>query len=234
MPRYLRSLIVMVLGTMSFATLAQEVLRPDERQELWVAGAVQGRLPGFMKDVLRDTYKRLRVRSELGYRSADVFFAGKQTYLDVNLRYKISDLLSVAYEHRFARTAREIGSRQRSIVQVQLNKTFERIETDYRFIYQHSYIEWGGQREVFRNRFQGGYNFRNWKFDPQLSVEFFTWASNKGWSYFGTRWSVGTEYSFSKAHSLGLNLIHDRERNVAWPTHRWIGSITYSLNLRDL
>ena len=216
------------------AAHAQDVLRPAVRQEYWIAAAVQGRLPGFLKDPLGDMYKRLRLRSELGYRSADVFFAGKQTYLDVNLRYKISDLLSVAYEHRFAFRTSDVGVQQRSIFQAQLTKTFTRIETDYRFIYQHSYIEWGEQREVFRNRFQLGYNFSNWKLDPQLGVEFFTWAGNKGLAYFGTRWSLGTSYTINKAHSLGLSLIHDRERDIAWPTRRWIWSFTYALNLRDL
>lgn len=213
---------------------AQEVLRPAVRQELWAAAAMQGRLPVFMKDLMGDSYKRVRLRNELGYRSADVFFAGKQTYLDVNLRYKISDLLSVAYEHRFASRSNATGIQNRSIVQADLAKTFTRVETGYRFIYQHSYIEWGDRREVFRNRFQLGYNFKNWKLDPQLSVEFFTWAGNKGLSHFGTRWALGTEYAFSKAHSLGLSLLHDRERDIAWPTRRWIWSVTYSLNLRDL
>jgi Protein of unknown function (DUF2490) len=214
---------------------AQDVLRPDVRSELWVAAAVQGRLPGFLKDPLgSDIYRRIRVRGELGYRSADVFFAGRQTYLDVNLRYKISDLVSVAFEHRFASRGSVPGLRQRSILQAQVGKAFERWEPDYRFIYQHSYIEWGNQREVFRNRFQLGYNFKDCKFDPQLSVEFFTWASNQGWSYFGTRWALGTEYSFSKAHSLAVSLLNDRERDKAWPTHRWIWSFTYSLNLREI
>lgn len=216
------------------ASFAQEVLRPAVRQEYWLAAAMQGRLPAFLKDPLGDAYRKLRVRNEIGYRSADVFFAGKQTYLDVNLRYKISDLVSVAYEHRFAVRGNETGLRQRSIVQAQLTKTFTRIDVDYRFIYQHSYIEWGDQREVFRNRFQLGYNFKNWKLDPQIGVEFFTWAGNKGLSYFGTRWALGTEYTLSKAHSLGLSLIHDRERDIAWPTRRWIWSFTYNLNLRDL
>lgn len=213
---------------------AQDVLRPTVRQEFWVAAAVQGRLPGFTKGLLGDGYKRFRLRNELGFRSADVFFAGKQTYLDVNLRYKISDLLSVAYEHRFATRSSAVGLQHRSIVQAQLTKSFDRLETDYRFIYQHSYIEWGGQREVFRNRFQLGYNIKGWKFDPQASVEFFTWASNKGLSYFGTRWSVGTSYDIGKAHTLSLSLLNDRERDKAWPTHRWIWSFTYALNLRDL
>lgn len=225
-------LVVVVLACV--LAHAQEMLRPAVRQELWVSAAVQGRLPGFLKDPLGDHYKRIRLRNELGYRSADVFFAGRQTYLDVNLRYKISELLSVAYEHRFASRASVAGIQNRSIVQAQLAKTFSRLDVDYRFIYQHSYIEWGDQREVFRNRFQIDYDLKDWKLDPQVSLEFFTWAGNKGLSHFGTRWSLGTDYKLSKGHVIGLSLVHDRERDIAWPTRRWIWSLTYSLNLRDL
>ena len=230
----LRRALLLLVFPLAHWVQAQEVMRPDVRQELWMAAAVQGRLPTFMKEMLGDSYKRIRLRNELGYRSADVFFAGKQVYLDINLRYKINDLLSVAYEHRFATRADVTGIQNRSIFQADLAKTFTRVETEYRLIYQHSYVDWGGQREVFRNRFKLGYNFKNWKLDPQMSVEFFTWASNQGWSYFGTRWQIGTEYAFSKAHSIEVSLLNDRERAVAWPTHRWIWTFTYSLNLRDL
>ncbi|HRH39009.1 MAG TPA: hypothetical protein PK760_11715, partial [Flavobacteriales bacterium] len=65
-------------------------------------------------------------------------------------------------------------------------------------------------------------------------LEFFTWLSNKGVSYFGTRWQVNTTYQLNKANALTFALLHDRERDVAWPTHRWIWSFTYALNLREL
>ncbi|HRH37508.1 MAG TPA: hypothetical protein PK760_04140, partial [Flavobacteriales bacterium] len=124
---------------------AQEPLRPEVKQEMWLATALQSRLPKFTAGLLGDAYKRIRVRNELGYRSADVFFAGKQYYLDVNVRYKLGDIVSVAYEHRFAKRTEQYGLRHRSILQVQATKEFGRLEADYRFIYQHSYIEWGGQ-----------------------------------------------------------------------------------------
>ncbi|MBL0126842.1 MAG: DUF2490 domain-containing protein [Flavobacteriales bacterium] len=232
--RLRRSVLLLLTLCGLGAVQAQEALRPAVRTELWTAAVVQGRLPKFMKDVLGKSYKRVRMRNELGYRSADVFFAGRQTYLDVNLRYKLSSLVDVAYEHRFAIRPDQAGLQHRNIWQAEVGKSFGRWEPGYRFIYQHSYVEWGKQREVFRNRFQVGYKFKNWKLDPQLGVEFFTWASNKGMSYFGTRWSLGTAYNIGKAHSIGLTLLNDRERDVAWPTRRWIWSFTYALNLRDL
>ena len=115
----LRPLVLGCLVLCCAAVHSQEPLRPAVRQEYWASAAVQGRLPGFFKGILGDSYKRIRMRNELGYRSSDVFFAGRQTYLDVNLRYKISDLLSVAYEHRFATRSSAVGLQHRSIVQAQ-------------------------------------------------------------------------------------------------------------------
>ncbi|WKZ64857.1 MAG: DUF2490 domain-containing protein [Flavobacteriales bacterium] len=229
-----RSLLITALLLAALSASAQEPLRPERRQELWLSVAATGRLPGFLKDPLGDRYKRFRLRAELGYRSADVFFAGRQTYLDVNLRYKAASWLNVAFEHRFAARSAQTGLRHRSILQAEASHEIDRFTGEYRFVYQHTYIPFGGQREVLRNRFRLGYDFRKWKLDPEVSVEFFTWAGYKGWSYFGTRWSVGTSYAFSKAHSLSAALVHDRERDIAWPTHRWIASVTYGLSLRDL
>ena len=228
----LRSLLTGLLGCASVLCIAQERLRPATRQELWASFAVQGGAPNVLYDLLGNVRaERLRFGAELGYRSADVFFAGKQVYLDMNARYKFSDLLSVGVEHRVA--SRSTGSiQQRSIVQAMLRKEFGRFKADYRFIYQHSYIEWGDQREVFRNRFDLAYNIKGWKLDPEFGVEFFSWLGNKGFSYFGTRYHFGTEVSLGKGHALGLNLIHDRERDVAYPTHRWIWSVGYTMNLR--
>lgn len=213
---------------------AQDALRPATRSEVWASAAVQGRLPVFLKDVLGGSYKNLRMRSELGYRSTDVFFEGRQFYLDVNLRYKLDKGVAVAFEHRFAKRASADGLRHRSIVQLELDRNVGRFSLGYRSLWQHSYVEWGGQREVFRNRFELGYDIPKWKFDPEASIEFFNWARPEGWSYFGTRYRLGTQYKLKKGHALSLALVHDRERDRAWPTHRWITSVTYALNLRQL
>jgi hypothetical protein len=227
-------LLLAALAVAPCAMRAQDALRPGTRSEMWVSAAVQGRMPLFLKDALGGAYKNLRIRSELGYRSTDVFFAGRQVYLDVNLRYKLDKGVAVAFEHRFAKRASADGLRQRSIIQLELDRSFGRFGLGYRVLWQHSYIEWGMQREVFRNRFEAGYDIPKWKLDPEVSIEFFNWARPEGWSYFGTRYRLGTQYRMSKAHSISLALVHDRERDRAWPTHRWITSVTYVLNLRQL
>ncbi len=230
----LRALVVFLALLPALCGAAQEALRPATRQELWLSGVVQGRLPAFLKDRLGSAYKDLRVRSELGYRSTDVFFEGRQVYLDVNLRYRLAKGVAVAFEHRFAKRAAADGLRHRSIVQLELDHSIGRFSGAYRVLWQHAYIPFGGQREVFRNRFELAYDIPKWKLDPEVSVEFFNWARPEGWSYFGTRYRLGTQYRLNKAHGISLALVHDRERDRAWPTHRWITSVTYVLNLRQL
>jgi len=87
-------------------------------------------------------------------------------------------------------------------------------------------------REVFRNRFEAAYNIPKFKLDPEFSMEFFTWAGHQGWTYFGTRYQLGTSWSPRKGHDLGMALVHDRERSVPWPVYRWIYSLSYSIDLR--
>lgn len=228
-----RITVVAALG-LALPGYAQEALRPQQRQELWLSAAVTSRLPESLRGDLGTHYKRIRLRGELGYRSADVFFAGRQVFVDLNARYKATKWLTLAVEHRFAGRTGQAGLRNRSIIEAEAERRSGRSTATYRFIYQHSYVELGGQREVFRNRIQLEHDIRKWKLDPQASVELFTWASYRGLSYFGTRWQVGTQVALAKGHSLTAMLVHDRERDIAWPTHRWIGSFTYTLSLRDL
>lgn len=230
----MRRLLLVVATALPLLVVAQEPLRPVARQELWVSAAFSTRLPEAWRGALGQHYKKIRVRGELGYRSADTFFAGRQVFLDVNARYKAATWLFLALEHRFAGRTGDPGMRNRSIMQAEARKDLGRLTTEYRFIYQHSYIERTGQREVLRHRLQLGLDIKKWKLDPELSVELFTWAGYRGWSCFGTRWQLGTQVSLAKGHALTLALVHDRERDIAWPTHRWIGSFTYAMSLNEL
>lgn len=230
----MRCLLLFIAAALHSMLLAQEPLRPAQRQEIWVSAALSSRLPEAWRGPLGRHYKKIRVRGELGYRSADTFFAGRQIFLDVNVRYKAAKWLFLAFEHRFAGRTGDPGLRNRSILQAEAQKAMGRLTAEYRFIYQHSYVEWTGQREVLRNRLQLNLDIKKWKLDPELSVELFSWAGYKGLSYFGTRWQLGTQIGLAKGHALTLAMVHDRERDIAWPTHRWIGSFTYAVSLREL
>ena len=72
--------------------IAQEPLRPETRQELWTSIGVRGKVPAFLHPIVSDeVIRRLRFSGDLGYRSADVFLAGRQIYLDLGARYTLKD-----------------------------------------------------------------------------------------------------------------------------------------------
>jgi hypothetical protein len=211
---------------------AQERTLPEQQQELWASFGLKGQLPAVFADMIgEEARKRIRLGAELGYRSTDAFFAGRQIYLDLDMRYKVSKLVDIGIEQRFAYLP-DSKNRQRTGLKVMVSETFDRLTVGYRFSYQHNYREWGEVREVFRNRFEAAYDIPKFQLDPEFSAEFFTWAGNQGWLYFGTRYQLGTTWSPTKGHDLGIALVHDRERGVAWPVYRWIYSLSYSIDLR--
>jgi hypothetical protein len=213
------------------ASWAQERARPEIKQELWASFGVQGR-PSFLEGLLGKSFtKKLRTNGELGYRSADSFFAGRQFYMDLGIAYKLNDHVTVGTEGRYAHRS-DAADRQRLCALFKYETQVDRLDLGYRFDYQHNFRPFGEVREVLRNKFIAGYNIPKWKFDPQLSVEFFTWAGNTGLSYFGTRYKLGTTFDLKKGHSLGIGVLHDRERMVYAPTYRFMFSVEYGINLR--
>lgn len=223
--------ILLLLVALPIRSLAQERARPTIDQELWMSAAVEGRA-SFLGGLLgKDVAKRFRTSGELGYRSADSFFAGRQTYLDAGIGYKVNDHVSVGGEARYAYRS-GLEDRQRACIMFQYRTEVDRLEIGYRFDYQHNFRSYGEQREILRNRVSAGYNFPEWKLDPRFSVEFFTWLGYLGPTYFGTRYKLSTEWSFRKGQTLGFGVLHDRERMVYAPIHRFIAAVDYSINLR--
>jgi hypothetical protein len=230
----MRRPLLLLFVLLSVAAMAQgDRLRPRQQQELWTSFTVQGGLPGFMKDLVgKGAMKRFRLTTELGYRSADVFFAGRQVYIEPSVRYKLSDHWLLTVEHRAAfRPGRT--NRHRTCLTVNYRTQWKRFKFNHRLSYQHNYRDFGEQREVVRNRSLLTYDFRNFKLDPEISTEFFTWFGHRGARYIGVRHTIGTDWSINKVHSIGFKLVHDREHGVAWPTYRWIYAISYTFDLRE-
>lgn len=224
-------LLLLLLAAPLFA---QERARPVRSSELWSSLTVNGSLPGFFKTrVPKTTARRIRLSGEIGYRSADTFFAGRQLYTDLGGRYKINDHVSAGLEHRIAFRG-QATTRQRTGLQVLLSTRWKRFDLGYRFNYQHNYRPFGSQREMLRNRFTVEYNIPKFKLDPEVSAELFTWAGHRGWLYRGVRYKLGTAWAITKAHELGFDVVHDREVGVASPEYRWIWSLSYSMDLRKL
>jgi len=221
-------LVVMLTGNLLHA---QERTKPEVTQELWSSFALQGRAT-ILKGILgKNIAKRIKTNTELGYRSTDAFFAGKQVYLDLGAGYKVSDHVSVGGEFRYAYRT-DAADRQRLCALFEYSTTVDRLDLGYRFDYQHNFRPFGDVREVFRNKFSAGYNIPKFKFDPKFSVEFFQWAGPQGLIYFGTRYKLGTEWSPKKGHTLGFGVVHDRERMIYAPSYRVIAAIDYTINLR--
>ena len=210
---------------------AQERAMPILGEQLWSSIAIKGRPPKFFNDIIgKETRKKFQIGAEFGYRSADSFLAGRQYYMDAGISYDVSKLLTIGVEQRYAyRPGNE--DRTRTIVQAVLSGDVKRFKLNYRFRYQHNYRDYGEEREVFRNRFTVEHDFAKWKLDPFAGAEFFTWARPDGIMYIGTRYRLGTTWKLSKAHSIDLTILHDRERDVNWPAHNWVYSIDYSFNI---
>lgn len=226
----LRASLLLVL-LLPFIARAQERARPEIKRELWASFGVQGR-PSFLEGWLgKSVVRRLRTTAELGYRSADSFFAGRQFYLDLGAGYKVNEKITVGTEFRYAYRSAD-SDRQRLGGMFQYKTEVDRFELGYRFTYQHNFRERGQVREVLRNKFIMAYNIPKWKLDPQLSAEFFTWAGLQGLSYFGTRYKLGTEWNVNKSHSISFGIVHDRERMVFAPEYRFILAVDYGINLR--
>jgi len=228
-----RAALTSLLGTLALGTMAQDRLRPSINQEFWASATVIGR-PMFLQALLpKSIVRRLRISTELGYRSADSFFAGRQVYGDVGIGYKLNDHITLGGEFRYAYRGDD-ADRQRACAMFEYKTELARLELGYRFDYQHNFREFGGQREIFRNKFIAGYNIPKFKFDPKFSVEFFQWAGYQGLIYFGTRYKLGTEWSPWKGHSFGASVMHDRERAIFAPSYRFMLAVDYTINLRKI
>ncbi len=229
----MRSALLLLLAVLPIWASAQEPsLTPPTRQELWVSMGVAGRAPKFLEKPLGDHYKRIRLSGELGYRSDDSFFAGKQVYTDLAARYKLTKWLSLATEYRYAV---RIGSsdRHRIAFQARLDHSFGRFDLEYRGGYQMTFLDSDRQRNLVRNKFSVEYRIPNWKLDPELSVEFFTRTNDpEGWYLTGTRYKLGTSWSPRKGYSIGPAILYSKDGMVSYPENRVIWSVDLGIDLR--
>ena len=100
---------------------------PDQQQQLWASFGLKGQLPSVFDDMIGEkARKRIRLGAEVGYRSTDAFFAGRQVYLDLEMRYKVSKLVDIGIEQRFAYLP-DSKNRQRTGLKVMVSETFDRL-----------------------------------------------------------------------------------------------------------
>lgn len=234
LPGRLVPMVLAALAPILAHTQDMDRPRPVTTQELWASFSVKGRPPVFLKDMLGDRYKRILLSGEVGYRSADNFFAGRQIYTDLGVRYKVNRWLAAGAEYRYAaRISR--ADRQRTAMRLHLNRSWGRFDLDHRLIWQRNHLDRDRTRTLVRNRIRVAYDFRSWKLDPELSVEFFTRTDlPRGWTHIGTRYKLATSYTIRKGHRLGPAIVHDRDGRVNDPRNRVIWSLDYTMDLRRL
>ncbi len=212
---------------------AQEVARPQLSNATWISAQVRGNVPFGIGKALGKHYEAIRLSGDVGYRTADNFFAGRQIYGEGGIRYKLNKTFALAGEYRYADRGPNRTNRQRLQVTGQAGWKFGRTSVDYRLIHQWTYRKYDTTRRFIRNRIGVEYNIPKWKFDPAFSMEFFTRTDHPlGWNYEGVRYRLETAYKFSKVHPVEAGLIYDRDAMVAWPTRRVILSIGYTMDLR--
>lgn len=229
----MRSAILLSLALLPLWAVAQEpALKPSTQQELWLSFGLEGRAPKFLKDAMGAQYKRIRWNSELGYRSGDNFFSGKQLYGDLGLRYKVTEWLSLATEYRYSMRPQS-SDRQRLSFQARAKHTIGRFDLGYRGAYQVTYLSRDRTRPLLRNRFSVDYQISNWKLDPEFSVEFYTGIDDPSGAYLlGTRYKLGTTWKPRRGYSISPAILYDREGRVKNPGNRVIWSIDLGIDLR--
>lgn len=228
----MRTIGLLLCVACASVALAQDPLRPTRNTGLWISAGAKMDAPIFLHELIgKEAYKRLDLAAEAGYRTGDELADGGQVFLDGSARYKLAEWINVGVEQRVAFRNGE-RNRHRSGMRVTMTKEFDRLELNYRFCYQHNYRPFGERREVLRNRFGAAYNIPDFKYDPQFTVELFTWAGFQGMRYTGIRYQLGTDVKIKKDHDLGVSIIHDRDTQVSWPGQQWILSLAYTFDMR--
>ncbi len=234
-PASIKRSIAALLLLLPLFSMGQEAQRPGFSDELWMSVRVRGRAPEFLKKPLGTHYRRIRLTGELGYRSADNFFAGRQLYAEVVGRYRLSKVFDVGVEYRYANRGANSPNRDRIQFIGGAGTQWNRFDLSYRFGYQIVFRGQDQNRTLLRNRFGVAYDIRKWKLDPEFDMEFFTRTDRpQGWNHIGTRYKLSTSFSPWKGHRFSPALVYDRDAFVADPVNRMIYSIAYTIDLRRL
>lgn len=182
----------------------------------------------------RQFFKKFRIAAEMGHRRSENASQMDQTYLELSTKYRFKKWFRVAATYRYSMSGAQDANSNRIVFDVNLREDKKRFDFRYRMRYQHNFA---GEpqdldRNFIRNKFALGYNIRKWKLDPMFSTEFFTEFKNQGVQFVGIRYTLSTDYSINKVHSLGLAFRHQREIGVSNPVYENIISISYGYYLK--
>lgn len=139
-----------------------------------------------------------------------------------------------ANDIRGKRQGQQLGYRVYGLLSFE--KAWKRLEVGYRLLYQNQqiiprYYEQGEdwkQENLLRNRLTLGYNFKNWKLDPEFRAEIFyplEQQEHKGLNSF--RLGLGTKYNINKHHVLKFRFLYEQSLGLNYTKRDFIVVLLY-------
>ncbi|MCB0774119.1 MAG: DUF2490 domain-containing protein [Flavobacteriales bacterium] len=228
--------IVLLLLAAATSALAQQesTSMPETDGQVWMSASTE--VKPFRKKDTEVTqarfFRNLRVFGEAEWRLNDWGGGHKQVNLNGGLKYSITKFLRVGSEYRHAFKDREKSDYDRIYVRTWLQGKRGRLDGDYRFTYEHTFLPIKKIRTLVRNRFTLEYDIPKWKLDPYLQVETFTGLHYTGNRLVGMRYDLGTKFNLdaAKRNSLDVAIRFDQETNTPAPENSWVLLLAYELS----
>ena len=87
--------------------------------------------------------------------------------------------------------------------------------------------------KYWRFKAEFGYNIKNWKLDPKISIEYFSRNKNHNWNQFNKyRIGLKTKCDLNKKHSIGLKYIIERQLREWNPELVHVFGIKYNYRIK--
>jgi len=145
-----------------------------------------------------------------------------QYFSELTANYNLSNNFNLGLGSRYIKVNDNVGKKQgyethfRWNVDLGFKHEIKNLDLKYRLSYQSrnelsiTTAEGDSARNALRLKISSGYNIKNWKFDPKLSVEFFNVLNNNN-GLNRVRYTVGTDYNFKNAGELGAYVRMEKE-----------------------
>lgn len=175
--------------------------------ELWLKAGVEF-----------DLAKKWKVAIEEQLRFDEQIEAVKNYHTELELKYNLSDQLDLILASRFIRKNDELGYENlfRYQIGAGVKHEWQQLEFKHRALFQNrnelgvSEIEGDIPQHYFRWKSGLEYKIRDWKYDPEFTVEYF-WAvnGNKAGRDDAIRFAVGTDRSYDGLGQLGIFYMYE-------------------------
>jgi len=202
--------------------------QPEKDLEAWFSAALETKPFTDGSGEARSKFaENFRVSMEAGYRSNENLGFGKQTYVELGLRHRITEWLRVGTAGRYTHRDKYSNDTYRLEFNAVASMKPGRFDLSYRPTWQHEFIPAYRVRTFLRNKVEVQYNIKGLPLNPFVSAESFTALYYKDNFLAGMRYDAGVQWSISKDHTLDLMLRHDREIGVEAPKYRTIINMAY-------